>query len=128
MKIRKIIPPNGWKCTIAVKFCGQDNQPVNHYKYIMHTHNYTDYVCFGLICVSSLKYVGKYDKIKHKDGSYTLKVIKPSHYLKHEYAHVLTPNQMHTKEWLYTLKSLGCHIKRYTDNWNYWKCDKGITE
>ncbi|MDP2162428.1 MAG: hypothetical protein Q8K02_18250 [Flavobacterium sp.] len=132
MKIRKIVPPKGWGCTIAIKLCGYDNKKVNYTKdgllIFGHAHNCTDSFCFGLICLGGLNLLGKYDKIRNKDGSYTLKVTKPSHTLKHEYAHILTPDQIHSKAWLNNLKELDGTTKRYTDDWNFWKLMDGEPE
>lgn len=110
---------------MSVSVCGQDDTPLSCSDY-GHAHNFQDFPCFGLICIESLTLIGKYERIKHRDGSVTIKITKPSHILKHEYAHILAYNQMHTQSWLNALKNLGGHIKRYTDNWNFWKSLNGV--
>lgn len=115
MKIRKIIPPKGWNCKIVIGKCLANGRKLpksinGHAHNCINKNNIDD---FGLICLVNLRILGKYEKISHLDGSFTLKVIKAGHYLKHEYAHILTPNKNHCKEWLMNLKKLGGHIKGY---------------
>lgn len=115
MNIRKIIPPKGWKCKINIKKCEVNgrNIPKSYYAHAHNSNYKTNIEDFGLICLSNLKYLGKYEKIRYKDGSYTLKVTRAGHYLKHEYAHILTPNKGHCKEWLINLEKLGGSISGY---------------
>lgn len=116
MKIRKIIPPKGWNCKISVNKCDMDGRKLP--KSIHgHAHNCTNKdnkKYFGLICIKNLKTLGTYEKTINTNGSFTLKVIKAGHYLKHEYAHILTPpNKNHCREWLMNLKKLGGQVKGY---------------
>ena len=90
-----------------------------------HNDNHPGYDYFGWICVRSVKRIGEYhlfDRGSVDTGtvnyqSFDGKLDKPSQLLKHEYAHLLAPNQGHTITFYRRLKELGGHIDKSDRTW-----------
>ena len=68
-----------------------------------HAHNMKTDKFFGWICVRSLKRVGE---IQGKT------IVKPSRLLRHEYAHILTPDHYHDDIWRSKMGELGQTIPK----------------
>ena len=114
--IRKVIPPEGWDCKIFIGGCFERGVG-SSFRAMGHAHNMTTKPAwkanFGWICLRAIKRLGEHEIIDNKDGTVDVRVIKPSHTLKHEYAHILAPNQGHTETWAKRLKELGANTKEY---------------
>lgn len=86
-----------------------------------HAHNREGDEHFNTICIRSVKKLGKYHEEKDKDGKLIIVVDKPSQTLLHEIAHLLVPNQGHTKKWLNIYISLGASKAKIIKCKNRWK-------
>jgi len=120
--IKEVIPPEGWDCKIFIGGCIARGIG-SSFRHTAHAHNNEwgpkvgghREACqfYKWICIRGIKRLGEYEITTNPDGSTVVKVIKPSHTLKHEYAHILVPNQGHTETWANRLKELGANTGEY---------------
>jgi hypothetical protein len=111
-KIRSIIPPQGWDCKIFVGGCVERGVG-SSFRHSAHAHNSKQSKNFGQLCFRSIKRLGKYTVTDNSGGTVDIMITEPGELLKHEYAHLLAPNQGHNKTWLNRLRELGGRTKKY---------------
>jgi len=79
-----------------------------------HAHNSTSDKYFGWICVRGFNQKTLRRKlgviVQNDDGQ--MEVVKPSHTLMHEYAHILTPDHWHDDVWRKKMRELGQPIRQ----------------
>jgi hypothetical protein len=83
----------GWGCRVFVGGCIERGIG-SSFRRKAHAHNSKRDPNFGWVCVRSAK------RVVTDDG-------KPTHLMWHEYAHILVPNQGHTKKWKAKMHELG---------------------
>ena len=112
--IDNVVPPVGWNCKIFIGGCVERGVG-SSFRARAHAHNFQQRTgeaeYFGWICVRSIKRIGDYHIVCNDNGSHELIIDKPSNLLKHEYAHILTPNHWHDDTWRKALRELGGRIE-----------------
>lgn len=90
------------------------------FRHQAHAHNYKEDENFGWICFRSIKRIGHYEIVNYANGC-EIFITKPSQLVLHEVAHILAPNQYHTKTWLNRYIELGATKGNIIKAKNRWR-------
>ena len=95
-------PPN-YNCRVFVGGCVERGVGLS-FRAKAHAHNSTSDKFFGWICIRGWRRVGVCVANK---GTPAVSIAAANNLLKHEYAHILTPNVGHGMKWVDMFRSLG---------------------